>query len=202
VPAGATPELARVLATSSDDAARVAANRKLTETPLQDDWGVGFSKPLKRALQGQADAARSWRWVGIAGLLAAVLLAATLGRDEAQLLRFGPGLVGLISFLTIGVYAIAQAIERLLEFTVSRVVFRDVPGREADRALILLGIGIALGVIAAVAFDVGLIATVAVTSPEGSWDEAMDALVTGLAVGGGAKPVHDLLTRIRLPLGK
>jgi hypothetical protein len=137
--------------------------------------------------------------IALLGAMAMAVIAGFADRGLADL-EFGAGFASLVGFITLGVYAVAQGIERLLELTVARVVYRGVPGREADRVLILLGVGVVLGVGAAITFDVGLIATIAESKPDGAWDEGMDAMVTGLAVGGGAKPVHDLLTRIRLPL--
>jgi hypothetical protein len=203
VPAGATPELSEVLEASSA-AGRRAAEHQLNTAPMDDTWGVGFSGALKEALQGRAETVKGRRYFGVIALAVAITLAVVAGFTDRGLadLKFGTGFASLIGFLTLGVYAVAQGIERLLEFTIARFAYRSVPGREADRALILLGVGVVLGVIAAIAFDVGLIATIAESKPDGAWDEGMDALVTGLAVGGGAKPVHDLLTRIRLPLGK
>lgn len=201
VPAGATPELSETLGASSA-AARRAAEQQLSKAKMDDTWGVGFSKPLKNALQGKANTVKGKRWVGVIALLVAIAMAVIAGFADRELadLKFSTGFASLVGFITIGVYVVAQAIERLLEFTVARVVYRGVPGREADRALILLGVGVVFGVGAAITFDVGLIATIAESKPDGAWDEGMDAMVTGLAVGGGAKPVHDLLTRIRLPL--
>lgn len=201
VPAGATPELSTVLASSSA-AARRAAEQELSTADLDDKWGVGFSSALRDALHGRAETVKGRRYIGVIALGVAIAIAVVAGFADRSLddLDFTAGFASLIGFFAIGVYAVAQGIERLLEFTVARLVYRGVPGREADRALILLGVGIVLGVGAAVTFDVGLIATIAESKPEGAWDEGMDAMVTGLAVGGGAKPVHDLLTRIRLPL--
>ena len=189
VPADATPELRLAI----DE-----HNRIIGPDPPAD-FGLGFSAPLRRALQGKADnMLHGYRWVGWAALVAAVAIVAVFytwtpltDRDDTQIAT-------VVGLLGVGLYGGAQAIERLLEFTVGRWLFKDVPGREGDRVLVMLGIGVLLGTLVAAALHVGLLAQVSSQTPGDDWFGGADVIITGLAIGGGAKPIHDLLTQIKL----
>jgi subtilisin family serine protease len=193
IPDRATPELRLVL----DE-----TNRALAAGTLSDDWGVGLSLPLRRALQGVGNVSRGYRWIGMVGLaaaaFAAIIFYSSFSVDTTHVSSTLAGLGGTLSLLGIGIYGGAQAIERMLEFTVGRWAFKDTPGREADRALIMLGAGMLIGTLAAVVLKIGLLTQIASVHPPGNWFGRADTFVTGMAMGGGAKPVHDLLTRIRI----
>ncbi len=203
--AGANPNFRRALASATDEIpvpAEASPELRLVATEtnrepgadMPADWGVGLSRPLKQALLGNGSMRRGFRSVGmiaLAATVAAIWLFYDAGPDGA------PGAVTTaIGALGIGLYGGAQAIERLLELTVGRWAFKNVPGREMDRALILLGIGIFLGALASITLDTGLLSLVAQTTPDDPWFHRADVLVTALAIGGGAKPLHDLMTRI------
>jgi hypothetical protein len=177
-------------------------NRALAAGTLSDDWGVGLSLPLRRALQGVGNVSRGYRWIGMVGLaaaaFAAIILYSSFSVDTTHVSSTLAGLGGTLSLLGIGIYGGAQAIERMLEFTVGRWAFKDTPGREADRALIMLGAGMLLGTLGAVVLKIGLLTQISSVHPPGNWFGRADTFVTGMAMGGGAKPVHDLLTRIRV----
>ena len=188
VPVGATPELELVM----DE-----TNREPGEG-LPEDWGVGLSRPLRLALHGVGSMRRGYRSVGLAALVITVLLVVLLD-DPATTPTTSPlETGGVLALLGIGLFGSAQAIERLLEFTVGRWAFKDVPGREIDRALILLGCGFLLGAAAAMILDLGLLDMVTSAHPDDATFRKADVLVTALAIGGGAKPLHDLLTRIQI----
>jgi hypothetical protein len=65
----------------------------------------------------------------------------------------------------------------------------------ADRALIVFGVATVLGMFAAA--KLGLYFLEAVGVVPGTVEKHWQVLVTGLVVGGGTKPLHDLLTRIQ-----
>ncbi len=221
VPVDATPELRLVLdASNATTKAVVAESGTWTEdrrgreweakwtaewnARFDEEWGVAYSRPLKLALQGAGTMQKGYRRVGVAALGAAVVIAALFAWIDGPEGTPGAGALagsvgGAIGLLGIGLYGGAQAIERVLEFTVGRWAFKDTPGREMDRALIMLGCGILVGCLVAVLLDAGLLGQVASGDPADSWFHGADILITGLAIGGGAKPLHDLLTWIRLP---
>jgi hypothetical protein len=188
VPAGATPELELVM----EETNREPGDR------LPADWGVGLSRPLRQALHGVGSMRRGFRSVGVAALLLAVVLVVLLDDTSAELRELVSGTAPGLALLGLGLYGSAQAIERLLEFTVGRWAFKDVPGREMDRALILLGCGVLIGAIASMVLDLGLLGQVAAEHTDDGVFRKADVVVTALAIGGGAKPIHDLLTRIKI----
>ena len=205
IPAGATDELRCVL------------DEHHNAPP--GEVGQNFSAGLRKAFRGEARVQHGYRWIGVVALGLAVVVAIVWVRrcgavDSVDAGGDGgntpnPGfsdfssLAGAVGLIGIGVYGAAQGIERLLEFTIGRWAFRDVPGREADRALILLGAGVLLGTLASLVLRFGILRDV---SDPTAWrgDDPFgwaDAMITGLAIGGGAKPVHDLLTWIRPGVG-
>ncbi|MFN0089494.1 MAG: S8 family peptidase [Acidimicrobiales bacterium] len=197
----ASDELKAVLDATDANAERAYRTRGRELAPLDPEWGVGFSKPLKNALEGKARTATNYGFLGLLALAAAVVVAVVFSEAATSGSVHLSGIAGAFGVLMVGVYGMAQGIERLLELTVARRVFRDVPGREVDRALILLGAGVFVGVVGSILFDIGFMALISnpdTTTASGPWYGTGDALVTGLATGGGAKPVHDLLSRIRL----
>jgi hypothetical protein len=62
----------------------------------------------------------------------------------------------------------------------------------------LLGCGFVVGGAGAMVLDLGLLDMVTNTHPGDATFRKADVLVTALAIGGGAKPLHDLLTRIQI----
>ncbi len=114
------------------------------------------------------------------GLLAAILIH---GKHAA----FKPA-QGFVLFT--GFYVAAQAVERLLEFVLP-------PGggtaeAKADRALIVAGLALLLGVALSLALGLRFLSAVQVgTSPR--W---LDVFITGLVIAGGTKPLHDLIGTI------
>ncbi|MET0144536.1 MAG: S8 family serine peptidase [Ilumatobacteraceae bacterium] len=195
VPKDATPELQMVVDESNRTARAVASG-----STWDAEWGVGLSRPLLLALQGAGTMRKGYRRVGVIALLVAVAIAAVYAWWDTPGSDRSIGAVGgAVGLLGIGLYGGALAIERVLEFTIGRWAFKDTPGREMDRALILLGCGILLGCLVTIVLDAGLLAQVASSDPDDRWFHGADILVTALAIGGGAKPIHDLLTWIKLP---
>ena len=172
--------------------------RAVLEAP-ERDRGAGYSTALWRALRGQATVRGRYRWIGLALVILAlaVAVAAGLWAEPVDLL----GLTVTGGVLIAAFYVAAQAIERSVEFTFGRVVFKDNPDRTTERALILLGISIVLGCIVSALTGLRLLEALAGEDARGIADgtlvRATGVLVTGLAIGGGTKPLHDLLTRIR-----
>jgi hypothetical protein len=121
-------------------------------------------------------------------LLAGSILLAILVDGKASAFQPKQGLV-----LVAGFYVAAQAVERLLEFVLP-------PGQgsaqaKADRVVIVGGFATLLGVGLSLALGLYFLRAVQVQSPT-AW---LDVLVTGLVIGGGTKPLHDLMALIEKP---
>jgi hypothetical protein len=96
---------------------------------------------------------------------------------------------GLVLFT--GFYVAAQAVERLLEIVLP-------PGgataqAKADRAMIVGALATLLGIVLSLALGLRFLSAVQVQSPP-RW---LDVFVTGLVIGGGTKPLHDLIATIQ-----
>lgn len=158
------------------------------------------SKELRKALRGNATVRGRYRWFGLFLLILSV--AASIGLaawyDGGDALRFATSTTVLIT----GFYIAAQALERVTEYTVGRIAFNDQPNRQTERALILLGATVLLGCLFAGLTGFRLLDLLAGDAAsefdEDTWSRSTNVLVTGLAIAGGTKPLHDLLTRIRV----
>lgn len=117
-------------------------------------------------------------------------------------------------------YIAAQAIERFLEpfaarwsttttekLTLKRArTMKDVAAVEAaelalakakaKRAIPLWAAASSLGLLVCSMLGLGLIAAVSATPPSGEFVRTVDVLITGLTVGAGTKPLHDLISRL------
>jgi hypothetical protein len=51
-------------------------------------------------------------------------------------------------------------------------------------------------------FTVGLFAIVGMTFSGGLWGHAFDAILSGVIIGGGTKPLHDLIEYLQAPKSK
>jgi hypothetical protein len=142
--------------------------------------------------------------VTLAVLLALAVVAAILLNVLGLTSReFQPAKDGTANFaLFAGFYVAAQVIERLLEVVSPLLPLWEVPGdgdaakaahAKADRAAVVLGLATLAGVGASCAFGLYFLAAVGMTSVSHS----IDAIVTGLTVGAGTKPLHDLITNIQ-----
>ena len=92
--------------------------------------------------------------------------------------------------LLAGFYVAAQAVERLFEFVLP-------PGQgsaqaKADRVFVVGGLATLLGVILSLALGLYFLEAIQVQDP----NRELDVFVTGLVIGAGTKPLHDLITRI------
>jgi hypothetical protein len=67
---------------------------------------------------------------------------------------------------------------------------------KAQRAIPLWAAASALGLVVCSLLGLGLIEATATTRPESEYIRTLDVLLTGLAVGAGTKPLHDLISRI------
>lgn len=158
------------------------------------------SKELRKALRGTATVRGRYRWVGL--FLLIIAAAASIGLaswyDGGDPLHIATSTTVLIT----GFYIAAQALERVVEYTFGRVVFYEQPNRQTERALILLGTTVLLGCLLAGLTGFRLLDLLAGEAGNGfdddTWSRSTNVLVTGLAVAGGTKPLHDLLTRIRV----
>ena len=95
-----------------------------------------------------------------------------------------PG-AGFAAFATL--YVLAQAIERILEPL--SLIF-DLGHGHAERVAICFGLASALAMVACGYFGIGLLHAI---GDDGS-PRYVDVIVTGLAVGGATKPLHDVIT--------
>lgn len=66
----------------------------------------------------------------------------------------------------------------------------------AERAIPLWAAASAIGLLVCSSLGLGLIAAVSATPPAGEFVRTVDVLLTGLAIGAGTKPLHDLIARI------
>jgi len=67
---------------------------------------------------------------------------------------------------------------------------------KASRAIPLWAFASVLGLLACSMLGLGLIAAVSKEAPSGEFVRTVDVLLTGLAVGAGTKPLHDLISRL------
>jgi hypothetical protein len=89
-----------------------------------------------------------------------------------------------------GFYVAAQTVERLFEFVFPPGT--GDPQAKADRAAILGGLATVAGVGLSLALGLRFLEAVAVDAPP-RW---LDVFVTGLIIGAGTKPLHDLISRL------
>jgi hypothetical protein len=163
--------------------------------------GGGGSGNADKSLPDPTRAAK----VTLAVLLAcAVGLAILLNAFGLTSRAFVPAKEGVADFaLFAGFYVAAQVIERLLEVASPLLPFwPPAPGDDptvqaahtkADRATVVLGLATLAGVAASCGFGLYFLAAIGMTSVSHS----IDAIVTGLTVGAGTKPLHDLITSIQ-----
>jgi hypothetical protein len=67
---------------------------------------------------------------------------------------------------------------------------------KAKRALLLWSAASFLGLVVCAILGLGLVEAIAKERPESEFIRTVDVLLTGLAVGAGTKPLHDLIARI------
>jgi hypothetical protein len=112
-----------------------------------------------------------------------------------------------------GFYVAAQIIERLLEIVSPYLPPWTPPGADdatkaahakADRAAVLLGVATLAGVIASFGFGLYFLTAIGIgvdTLKDGTvvthFPRMVDALATGLIIGAGTKPLHDLISNIQ-----
>jgi hypothetical protein len=124
------------------------------------------------------------RVAGLVLLLAALLVAILIdGEDQA----FAPE-EGFVLFA--GFYVAAQAVERIFEFILPPGT--GTPQARADRVPILGGLATVAGVVLSLVLGLRFVAAVDVSDPP----EWLDVFLTGVIIGAGTKPLHDLISRI------
>lgn len=157
-------------------------------------------------------------WVALYWVIVVVLQIGGLRPAEAAVMAAGMNVFALL-------YVATQGTERLLEPLMSldwtkpkKVIARDVAVAQAassghppdlraaadkqaelerwraNRTMVAWALATTLGMIASSATGIYLLQMV-VTSPQEP--RALDILLTGLVVGGGSKPLHDLITRVQ-----
>ena len=180
-----------------------ATKGKLIALPADGDapGGGGDGGNADKSLPDPTNAAK----ITLAILLAsAAVLAILLNAFGLTSRAFTPANEGAANFaLFAGFYVAAQVIERLLEVVSPLLPFWppdpdddpavQVAHTKADRAAVVLGLATLAGVAASCGFGLYFLAAIGMTSVSHS----IDAIVTGLTVGAGTKPLHDLITGIQ-----
>ncbi len=155
--------------------------------------------------------AAKWSLVGL--LVAAAVASVVLNMLGWTTHAFKPAQDVTADFaLFAGFYVAAQVIERLLEVVSPLLPFWNMPGADeaskvahakADRAVLLLGVATLAGVLASCGFGLYFLTAVGigVETVEGTEvatiPHTIDAIVTGLTIGAGTKPLHDLITNVQ-----
>jgi hypothetical protein len=67
---------------------------------------------------------------------------------------------------------------------------------KATRAIVMWAAASVLGLLVCAAVGLGLVEAIAKQRPSSEFLRTLDVLLTGLAVGAGTKPLHDLISRI------
>lgn len=155
--------------------------------------------------------AAKWTLIGLllAGLVLSILLNAVGWTTRA----FQPAQDATANFaLFAGFYVAAQVIERLLEVVSPLLPPWKLPGEDeaakvahakADRAAVVLGLATLCGVAASCGFGLYFLTAVGIgveTTDAGTVSNVshtIDAMVTGLTIGAGTKPLHDLIGNIQ-----
>jgi hypothetical protein len=146
-------------------------------------------------------------------LLAAVVVSILLNALGWTTRAFLPAQGATANFaLFSGFYVAAQVIERLLEVVSPLLPPWELPGdkeaervahAKADRATLALGIATLAGVVASCSFGLYFLSAVGIgaeatdTGTVSTVSHTVDAIVTGLTIGAGTKPLHDLITNVQ-----
>lgn len=146
-------------------------------------------------------------------LLAALGLSVLMNWQGWATRAFQPAQDATANFaLFAGFYIAAQIIERLLEVVSPLLPPWPLKGNgdakaaqaKADRGALMLGLATLAGVAVSYAFGLYFLTAVGIgveTAQDGSVistiPRMVDALATGLVIGAGTKPLHDLITNIQ-----
>lgn len=150
----------------------------------------------------------------LAGLLAAAVgLAIIANTAKWTGTPFRPAKEGSAEFaLFASFYVVAQVIERLMELVTSflpwprwkppTALLADLSSEatktvtasylKADRATVALGVATILGVTASFLFGLYFLQSVGISA-----SHTVDVAVTGMTIGAGTKPLHDLITSLQ-----
>jgi hypothetical protein len=179
---------------------------KIAAAPPGGANGAGADKTLP-----DPTVEAKWALVGLllAGLVLSILLNAVGWTTRA----FQPAQDATANFaLFAGFYVAAQVIERLLEVVSPLLPPWKLPGADeaakvahakADRAAVSLGLATLCGVVASCGFGLYFLTAVGIgveTTDAGTVSNVphtIDAMVTGLTIGAGTKPLHDLISNIQ-----
>lgn len=139
----------------------------------------------------------------IVGILLLAALAAAIGADvfDWTTNEFKPAENKEANFaLFAGFFVAAQVLERLIE-AISPLVppwkrttatnAAEAAERQADRALVMLGLAVMLGVLVSAILGLYFLEAIGIDAP--IW---VDLLATGLTISGGTKSLHDLIKAI------
>jgi hypothetical protein len=153
------------------------------------------------------------KWALVAMLLVAAAVAVIWNNVFHAGVPFDPAKEGAANFaLFAGFYVAAQIIERLLELISPELPVWNVPEPpdptktataeqkatakaaqvKADRAFAAQGLATVLGVVASCAFGLFFLNAMGIAA-----SHTVDSAATGLLIGAGTKPLHDLITTIQ-----
>jgi hypothetical protein len=159
------------------------------------------------------DPTRVAKWALFGMLLLAALVGVIWNNVGHAGTAFVPSMTSTANFaLFAGFYVAAQIIERLLELVSPGLPVWNVPDApnpggaatpaqlatakaaqvKADRALAASGLATIFGVIASCAFGLFFLGAVGIDA-----SHTVDSVATGLVIGAGTKPLHDLITTIQ-----
>lgn len=152
--------------------------------------------PPARSTRRKPNAQLVWRIVAIGLLGAAGVLSWYFGFHVKR-----PALKIVTETFVIfaGLYVAAQATERLIELFVAPWVPGNTPQERANKAIFTGAVATVAGVILSGTIGLYLIHAISQQRFGSGGDDVartFDILVTGLAIGGGTKPLHDLIKRI------
>lgn len=183
-----------------------ASPGKIAAAPPGAADGAGADKTLP-----DPTGAAKWSLIGL--LLTALAVSIVLNAVGWTTRAFQPAQTATANFaLFAGFYVAAQVIERLLEVVSPLLPPWKLPGADeaakvahakADRAAIALGLATVCGVAASCGFGLYFLTAVGIgveTTADGTVSNVshtIDAMVTGLTIGAGTKPLHDLIGNIQ-----
>ena len=130
----------------------------------------------------------SWFLVAYAGIAVGAVVGWLLYRwAQPTPLASGPQ-VGLFALL----YVFAQAIERLLE-PVASLLNATTPKEKENKVVVMFALASAIAMILSGWLGIFLLSLIGVHDVP----RVVDIAVTGLAIGGGTKPLHDLISLLQ-----
>ncbi|GEM_PF-1254819 len=181
-------------------AGKITALPPKVASPAAGGGAGGAGGNADTSLPDPTSTAKGWL-IGL--LLLSVILSVVLNVLGLTSRAFVPSSDKTADFaLFAGFYVAAQIIERLLEVIAPLLPFWTPPGEDeavkaahtkADRATLVMGFATLAGVAVSCGCGLYFLAAVGMTAAS----HTVDAIATGLTIGAGTKPLHDLITNIQ-----